>query len=497
MSDSYFVGIDIGTQGTKSALTDNNGNVISESFCPSVLIRPDGNTVYEDADNIFDSVIKTIRELIEKSKIDGKKVKAIGIDSQMAGIMGIDNNFCAVTPYDSWLDARCEKYTDLIKSKAEEEAIKCSGGQVSHTHASKILWWKNEQPDTYKKIKKFVMPNGYVAGKLCGLKSDKAFMDYTFLHFNVFSDNLNLKYNENLLSFFGVDKDLLPEVAEPQRVVGTVCDEFAKLCGFGNNCKVIAGCGDTAASSLGAGVVDTGLAYDVAGTASVFACSTNKFAPDIKNKTVLFSRSVFNDIFLPLSYISGGGLCLKWFSNLSQKSLKELDGLIDVKAICDTPVFIPHFSGRTYPLDNSVSGAFLKLKPKSETMEMYRSILEAIAFEYKSYFDILKDADCITGNPVVIGVGGGAKSPVFSQIKADVLNAEYRVPSSTDSAPVAMALIAAKATGYINKSLKELFGLDKSKTKVFSPNPQLKKPYSEKAKEYITLLNGYSNYIMR
>lgn len=495
MDNALFIGIDIGTQGTKAVLTNLYGKALSEAFCPSVLIHPDAATVYEEADNIFGSVITVIKEVISRSGVDGKSVKALGIDSQMAGVMGIDDNFEAVTPYDSWLDTRCEKYTALIKREAEEKAIASSGGQVAHTHASKMLWWKNEHPETYRLIKKFVMPNAYVAGKLCGLRSENAFMDYTFLHFNVFSDNLNLTFNEKLLSHFGVEKEKLPNIVSPDTVIGTVTEEFACLLGIDNDCKVIAGCGDTAASSLGAGIVKEGLAYDVAGTASVFACSTETFAPDTENKTILFSRSIFKNLFLPLSYISGGGLCLKWFSDICRRSLKELDSQTDPDETSEVPFFIPHFSGRTYPLDNKVSGAFLELHGNTDTKAMYRSILDSIAFEYKYYFDILKKSGCIKGDTTVIGVGGGAKSAVFAQIKANVLGSRYLVPRSADSATVAMALLAAKSCGYIDRDLADIFKTDEQSAVIYLPNKSVEPILAKKAEKYLDLLNGYSKYI--
>ena len=136
------------------------------------------------------------------------------------------------------------------------------------------------------------MPNGYIAGRLCGLKAEDAFMDYTFLHFNSFSDNPGGGFNEELLRMFSVEPDKLPRVVSPTTVVGQVTDEYAAACGLPRGVKVAAGCGDTAASSLGAGITRPGIAYDVAGTASVFACATDRFAPDTVHKTILFARSV-------------------------------------------------------------------------------------------------------------------------------------------------------------------------------------------------------------
>lgn len=494
MNDALFIGIDIGTQGTKSVLCREDGTVIDEAFCASRLIRPDATAVYEEPEDILNSVISTISELTSRIGEQSKNIRAIGMDAQMAGIMAIREDFSSATPLDSWLDSRCAEYTALIEQEAGDDAIEKSGGQTIHAHAPKILWWKNEQSETYAKIKKFVQPNGYVAGKLCGLSSDKAFMDYTFLHFNSFSDNRRLCFNNTLLAHFGVVPDKMPQIVSPEEIIGTVTNEYAQKCGLPADVKVIAGCGDTAASSLGAGITRTGLAYDVAGTASVFACCTDRFVPDTAHKTLMFSRSVCEDLYLPLAYISGGGLCLEWLASITNKSLRELDAAAQGCSHDDTPVFIPHFSGRTFPLDNRVSGAFLKLTPRTDKGELHQAVMESIAFEYKSYLDILHRTGCIGEETTVIGMGGGAKSPIFAQIKADVLGLCYTTPAKTDSAPVAMALLAAHATRYRTEPLCELFKPDENGA-VYKPNPEETHRYAPKAQEYLRLLDNYGNYI--
>ena len=493
-NNPLFIGIDIGTQGTKTVLSDISGKTLDEEFCPSNLIRPDNETVYEEPQIIFESVISTVKAITERAAQNARNIAAMCIDAQMAGIMAIDKDFGAVTPLDSWLDSRCKDYTSEIKERVGDAAVLSSGGQIIHSHASKILWWKNEYPDTYKNIYKFIEPNGYVAGKLCGISADEAFMDYTFLHFNVFSDNANMCFNRAILSEFGIEESKLPKIVSPEYVAGEIIPRFADAMGLPAGVKVLAGCGDTAASSLGAGITKAGLAYDVAGTASVFACCTDKFAPDVKNRTLLFGRSVCEGLFLPLSYISGGGLCLKWFSDLSGKPFKELDSAAEASDSENT-VFIPHFLGRTLPLDDKVSGAFLGLGPGTDTGAMFKSVLESIAFEYKSYLDILVGSGALCRLDCVYGVGGGAKSAVFSKIKADVLGARYISLANADSAPAAMARLAAKATGYIGGDYSEIFGGAANKGKVYECDLETNKAYEAKAERYLKLLNGYSDYI--
>ena len=492
-NEPLFLGIDIGTQGTKTVLCDISGRVVDEEFCPSKLIRPGNDAVYEEPDDIFNSVITTIKAITERN--DNKdSIAALCLDAQMAGIMGVDKDFSPVTPLDSWLDTRCRDYTAQIKERVGDAAINLSGGQIIHSHASKILWWKNEHPQIYANIDKFIQPNGFVAGKLCGISAADAFMDYTFLHFNVFSDNANLKYNGALLKEFGVEESKLPKIVSPEYEVGVITPEFASVLGLPDGVKVIAGCGDTAASSLGAGITKAGLAYDVAGTASVFACCTDKFTPDTKTHTLLFGRSVCDGLFLPLSYITGGGLCLKWFSGIAGKSLRELDEAASA-ADCGDLTFIPHFSGRTLPLDDKVSGAFLNLDFSADTGSLFKSVMESVAFEYASYLGILKSSGAITSLECVFGVGGGAKSAVFSKIKADVLGTKYVSLKNADSAPAAMALLAAKASGYLSGTFSEIFSNANIKGSEYDFDLQSHIGYKQKAERYLKLLNGYSDYI--
>ena len=200
-------------------------------------------------------------------------------------------------------------------------------------------------------------------------------------------------------------------------------------------------------------------------------------------------------LFLPLSYISGGGLCLEWFSRITGKNLKELDALAE-SAQNKNVYFIPHFSGRTLPLDDNVSGAFLGLDATTDTGVMFKAIMESVAFEYKTYLDILTSSGALGGLNSVYGVGGGAKSRLFSQIKADVLGADYVSLANADSAPAAMALLSAKGCGYIGKDLKSIFSHSGTQNKTYAPNRAFANSNSARAAKYLKLLNNYSNYIL-
>ena len=311
----YLIGVDIGTQGTKTNLYDEAGCVLGSSFEPSNLISPKAGEVYQQADEIFSSVINTIREAVAKSGVDATKIAALGMDSQMAGILGIGKDFEAVTYYDSWLDTKCGKYIAEMKRLANQRSVELNGAPVTYTHGPKVLWWKQEQPEAYRRVEKFVLPHVYVGGKLCGLRANEAVIDYTCIHFSGFADNYNKVWSDELLETFGVQKDKLPQIVEPWKIIGYLKKEYAQACGLIEGLPVSAGCGDSAATCLGAGIVKPGQVFDVAGTASILSCCVDTYQPDTKHEALMLMRSVIDGLWMPLAYINGGGLCLKWYKD--------------------------------------------------------------------------------------------------------------------------------------------------------------------------------------
>ncbi len=447
---NYLIGVDIGTQGTKTNLYDEQGRVVGSSFEASNLISPKTGEVYQEADEIFSSVINTVRDAVAASGVDVKQIRALGLDSQMAGIMGIGKDFEAVTYYDSWLDTKCGKYITEIKKKANKRSIELNGVPVTYTHGPKVLWWKHEQPQTYSRIAKFVLPHIYVGGRLSGLKSDEAVIDHTCIHFSGFADNLNKAWSDELMETFDVSRDKLPQIADPWKIVGGMKKVYAEACGLPEGLPIVAGCGDSAATCLGAGIVTPGQVFDVAGTASILSCCVDSYKPDTKHEAMMLMRSVVDGLWMPLAYINGGGLCLRWYKD-SITGAVDYDTL-EREATAVAPgseglLFVPHFAGRVCPNDPDMRGSFLGLNLTHKRGHMYRAIMEGISYEYKYYLGVLRDIGIDTEIHKVFGMGGGAKSALFNQIKADVLGLPYVPLQNVDTAPLGSAIVAGYGVG--------------------------------------------------
>jgi xylulokinase len=446
-----LIGVDIGTQGTKAAVYSVDGELLTAAFRPSRLISPSSGIVEQDPEEMYASLLGAVREAVEKAGIAPGDVAAIGLDGQMAGILGIDRDFNAVTPYDSWLDTRCSKYIEHIKRTAEDRVIELTGCPVVTAHGPKMLWWKHEHPEAWRRIDKFVVPSAYLTGRLCSLKAADAYIDYTQIHFSGFADVENKNWSNELLGLFDMDGAKLPRIVEPWAIAGRLTKEAAGCMGLAAGIPVVAGFGDQSATSLGAGVTHAGVVFDVAGTASVFSCCVDRYRPDVASKTMLFARSVIDGLWTPLGYISGGGLCLKWFRDSVEGGTLTYDQLNE-EATAVAPgsaglLFVPHFSGRTCPNDPVLKGTWVGLDWIHERRHLYRSILESIAYEYGHYLKLMRG---LLGDlPVshVIAIGGGAKSALFNSIKADVLGIPYVPLGDGDTATWGSAVIAGYGAG--------------------------------------------------
>lgn len=485
----YILGIDVGTQGIKTSVYNESGLCVGSAF-NECRVRIEKGKIFQDPEELFGLVIKSIKNSADCQIL--KNVAAVGIDAQMAGIMGINKNYEPVTYYDSWLDLSSAKYISLMKSQCEEMFIKTSGGPVGNAHAARILKWKSEYSETYERIYKFVTLSAYIAGRMAGIGGDQAFIDTTQVHFSGFANVNTLKWEQELINDFSLDSGKFPRIARPYEIIGGLAKGIADICGLKQGVPVIAGCGDQAATSLGAGITKKGQAFDSAGTASVFSVATDIFAPDMKNKTVLYARSIIDDLWIPLSYIGGGGMCISWFVRefCQGKTEKEMDLEAErISAGCDGVVFIPHMSGRVCPSAPEAKGCFMGLGWNHTRAHMYRAVLESIGYEYGIYKNCMPEE--IISNVTV--VGGGAKSLIFSQIKSDILGLEYLLTDHSESAVMGSAITAGYAVKLFGDIKKTAAGLVRVKNQI-CPGKANKESYQQYSKSYERTVKMVSDF---
>ena len=283
----------------------------------------------------------------------------------------------------------------------------------------------------------------------------------------------------------------------PATLLGKSLNILPRDFGLAPGTLIAAGAGDTAANALGAGIVRPGMLFDVAGTAAVLAGCTDKFVADTNHRALLTMHSVIDGLWHPLAYIGGGGLALRWFRDqffnaLTERpflfrriSIREMIALAETVAPGSEGLFFsPHLGGRICPSSPHMRGAWVGVSWSHTQAHFARAILESVAYEYAYYLKILKELLPELGLVEARAVGGGARSDVWNQIKADVLNVPYQKLKGNEFGAWGAAMIAGKAAGLI-----EDLAAHAEQTAILNGSPAL--PSQENHERYLPLVEKY------
>ncbi len=498
MRKPYLIGVDLGTTATKAALYSSDGALMSEARTEVPLYHPRPGCVEQENDDFYRSAAAVVRQCLGESGIAPAQVAAVAFDSQMAGIGSVDEDFKPATPFDSWLDMRCQPYIDQIDREHGNLITQLTGCPPTCDHGPKILWWKEERPESYRRIAKFVTPAGYVAGAAAGLTGDEAFIDYTFLHFSGLCDAREGVWSQELCDLLGVDPNKLPRIVRPWDVIGEVTPAAARDFGLTIGTPIAAGAGDTAAGALGAGIVQPGMLLDTAGTASVLAGCTNRFVADEKHRALLVMRSVVPGLWHPLAYVAGGGLSLRWFRDnfFNQSGSHSQPPGVDLydamtETVADVPpgadglIFSPHLGGRSCPATPAMRGTWLGFSWGHTRAHFLRALLESIAYEYRHYLNILQELVPDVEPIEVRVIGGGALSAEWNQIKADVLGVHYQRLARPELGTWGSALIAGYAVGLFDDLAERAAATAERFGNRITPHPHISERYHPLVERYL------------
>ena len=457
MPQDYLIGVDLGTTLAKAGVYDTQGNLLGEAFQETEVHYPRPGVAEQDPAEFYRSTVATIRGAIDRAGINSASVAALSIDSQAGGIMAIDRSWQPVTHFDSPLDTRSNALKQRMMAAAGNRIVGLAGAPP--TYGQKILWWKQEQPEIWKQVHKFIQPAAYVVGLMAGLTGEQAFMEPAFMSWSGLSDSANRCWSDELCEFFDVPSHVLPRVAPAYEIVGCLTTSAARDAGLPSGLPIAAGTADAAASLLGAGVVEPGTLFDVAGTACIFGVCGDQYRADPAAGTLNCMSCVLPGKFYFLSIVLGGRTH-DWFvrefceveaREAAQERMGVYD-LMDSKAQCLPPgsegvLCVPQLGGRWNPPEPDVRGLWIGFGWGHRKEHLYRAILESVAYEYAIYLarmrELMPDADLRE----VRVMSGGATSRLWNQIKCDVLGIPYRKLAREDLATWGSALIAGHAVG--------------------------------------------------
>ncbi|MFD1670778.1 gluconokinase [Agrilactobacillus yilanensis] len=482
---AYMIGTDIGTTSTKCVLYDLKGHVIAHADKGYPLYQDVPDMAEEDPEDIFNAVIDVLGQVIRKVKVKPEEIKGVSFSSAMHSLILMDENDEPLTRAITWADNRAAKYSEELKANGLGAEIYAKTGTPIHPMAplSKMLWLKNEQPDLFKKAKKFIDLKTYVFFKLFGVYQ----MEYSIASatgmFNIFE----LKWEPQVLDLLDITTDRLPELVAPTDTIDHINDSYGKLLGIAQTTPFVFGASDGVLSNLGVNAIDPGVVAVTIGTSGAVRVVVDK--PMVDPNGRLFCYALTKDKWVVGGPVNNGGIVFRWVRDqlfapekitAEQMQVSSYDILTQIAekipAGSDGLLFQPYLGGERAPIWNAYArGSFFGLTRQHTRAHMVRSALEGIVY---NLYVVMLMIEGIAGKPKRIqATGGFARSALWRQMLADIFEQDVTIPESFESSCLGAATLGLYALGYIDElsEVKNMIGV----TEVHHPNAENFEVYRE------------------
>jgi xylulokinase len=444
---AYFLGIDSSTTGVKALLIDESGAVAGTATTELPLSTPKPLWSEQDPADWWEGTAKSIRQALAETGISGQAVAAVGLTGQMHGLTLLDEAGEVLRPAILWNDQRTGAECDDIRTRlGKEKLIQITGNDaLTGFTAPKILWVRKHEPEIYAKARHILLPKDYVRFKLTGAYAlDRAGGAGTLL-FNLAERD----WSAEVLEALDIPADWLPPTHEGPEVTGRISAEAAQATGLQAGTPVVGGGGDQAAQAVGVGAVQPGIIALTLGTSGVVFASTPEPFIEPEGRLHAFCHAVPGRWHLMGVMLSAAG-SLRWYRDTVAAGV-DFDDLLaptaDVRPGSEGLLFLPYLTGeRTPHPDPLARGAFVGLTVRHGQAHLTRAVLEGVAFGLRDSFELMKSVGLAEVSQVRVS-GGGAKSPLWRQILADVLNVELVTVNTTEGAALGAALLAGVGAG--------------------------------------------------
>ena len=453
---TYYIGVDIGTSGTKTVLFDKTGNVIASALQEYPLYQPQNGYAEQRPEDWLEATVSTIAQVMAKSGVEAAQVKGVGLSGQMHGLVMLDEQDTVIRPAIIWCDQRTAKECEEITQKVGAERLIqiTANPALTGFTASKILWVRNHEPENFARCTKILLPKDYVRYMLTGAFATEV-SDASGMQLLDVPDRC---WSDEVLEKLEIPKSMLAKVYESPDITGYITAAMAARTGLAEGTPVVGGAGDNAAAAVGTGVVENGKAFTTIGTSGVVFAHSDEIAIDPKGRVHTFCCAV-PGAWHVMGVTQAAGLSLKWFRDNFCTAEKETAAamgkdpyfLMDQEAE-QVPIgagkllYLPYLMGeRTPHLDPQVRGAFVGLSAVHGKKEMLRAVMEGVAFSLNDCKNIIQEM----GIPVddMMACGGGGTSPLWRQMLADLYRCPVKTVASKEGPALGVAILAMVGTG--------------------------------------------------
>jgi xylulokinase len=442
-----MLGIDASTTATKALLSDGEGVVRGVAAAEYPFETPHPLWSEQDPDLWWKGAVASIRKVLDETGVAPADVVGVGLTGQMHGLVMLDEEGLALRPAILWNDQRTAAQCDTIRQRlGRRHLIELTGNEaLTGFTAPKILWVAENEPDIYRRARQLLLPKDYLRYRLTGsYGTDKAGAAGTLLF-----DLKARDWSPEMLAALAIPPEWLPATHEGPEMTGAISAEAAAATGLREGTPVMAGGGDQAAQAVGVGAVEEGIVALTLGTSGVVFATVNQPFVEPDGRLHAFCHSVPGRWHLMGVMLSAAG-SLRWYRDTLAPDVGYDDLLAPAAAIepgSEGLLFLPYLTGeRTPHPDPLARGAFVGLTVRHTQPHMTRAVLEGVAFGLRDSFELMKEAGLSAITQVRVS-GGGARSPLWRQILADVLGSELVTVNTTEGAAYGAALLAGVGAG--------------------------------------------------
>lgn len=465
----YFLGIDTSTTATKALLVDAGGRVVSVASSEYTYETPRPLWAEQHPHLWWQATVASVRQALARAGVDPASVEGVGLTGQMHGLVLLDESD-VLRPAILWNDQRTAAECDEIRRLVgRERLIQITGNDaLTGFTAPKILWVKNHEPGIFARVRHVLLPKDYVRLRLTGAyATDKAGAAGTILF-----DLQRRDWSPEVVSALGIDPAWLPPTFEGPAVTGHVTREAAEATGLRAGTPVVGGGGDQAAGAVGTGAVVEGVVSLSLGTSGVVFAAVDRPMVEPQGRLHAFCHALPGRWHLMGVMLSAAG-SLRWYRDALAPGV-DFDALLapaaGVAPGSEGLLFLPYLTGeRTPHPDPLARGAFVGLTVRHGLPHLTRALLEGVAFGLRDSFELMR-ATGLAGISQVRITGGGARSPLWRQILADVLGVELATVNTTEGAAYGAALLAATGAGAFS-SVEEACAATIQVTGTTTPGP--------------------------
>ena len=440
---SYYIGIDLGTSAVKLLLVDEQGQILKSVTKEYPLHFPQPGWSEQEPADWWKAVQHGILQLTEH--VDKSLIRGIGCGGQMHGLVVLDENDAVIRPAILWNDGRTAEETEWLNTVIGKEKLSALTANIAFARftAPKLLWLKKHEPENFARIRKIMLPKDYINYRLSGVHA----CDYSDASGMLLLDVAHKRWSEEMLAICGVTEAQMPRLFESYEVIGTIQGFVSGALGLPRDCAVVAGAGDNAAAAVGTGVVGEGGCNLSLGTSGTLFISSKSFGVDPNNALHAFAHA--DGGYHLMGCMLSAASCNKWFC---EEILKTSDFAGEQTAITEEKLgrnrvyFLPYLMGERSPInDTDARGTFVGMSMDTSRADLLQAVLEGVAFAIRDSFEVAKSLGLSIERSKLCG--GGARSPLWRTIFANVLNIALDIPQTEEGPGYGGAMLAMVGCG--------------------------------------------------